>query len=92
MRFSSVQTSRADDCHGVTLVVTMENSLKPLPPYEIACQKGASLGSISRQLHEEVKNGPFRILSETALEEITRLVDKALDAAYDLGFADGAKG
>jgi hypothetical protein len=69
----------------------MENSFKPLPPYEVAMQKNASLGPISRQLHEGIRTGPFHILSETAIEEITRLVDKALHEAYDLGLADGKK-
>lgn len=67
----------------------MENEIKPLPPYEVAMQKQASLRSITHKMHEEISTGPFRLFSDRAIEEVTRQVDRALDEAYDLGLADG---
>ena len=68
----------------------MEYEFKPLPPYEVAMMKAASLGSITHKMHEEI-TGQFRLFSDRAIEEVTRLVDHALSEAYCLGLADGKK-
>jgi hypothetical protein len=80
---------------GKVIPVTGPNPLDPkelikqLPPYEVMMQRNASLRSITQKMHEEIKTGPFRLFSDKAIEEITRLVDDALSEGYFLGLADG---
>lgn len=46
---------------------------------------------VFRQFFEEVKEGPFSILSDAALDRIITMIRVAMDAGYNDGLEDGKR-